>query len=611
MINLFPLFFLLFLSSITIVFSDLEADRSALLRLRGAVRGRTLLWNTTSSNPCSWKGVKCNNLTNQSNRVIELRLPGDGLIGQLPLNSIGNLTQLRILSLRGNFLSGPIPSELGSCTELRDLHLQGNRFSGKIPETLFTLKNLVRLNLAGNNFFGGISSAFNNLTKLKILYLENNQFNGSLPNLSSLTELRKFNVSFNALMGSIPPRLDTFSSQSYLGTSLCGGPLVSCPSNGNKLSGGAIAGIIVGSVIGLLLILVIMFILYRNYRSRKLLQHIERSPIPPSPVKPSENGFWSPMPIITVTEEQKFSNSFASEERVGKVVVQGGSDGLVLFGKDVEMFSLQNLLRSSAEVLGKGTVGTTYKAYLENGAEVIVKRLKNVCLSEKEFRGEIENLGSFIHENLVPLRGYFYGTEEKLLIFEPMPGSLSILLHGHNRRSLSWEIRCKIALGAAYGIQYLHSISPDTTHGNIKSSNILLTEYYDACPSEFGLTRLVSNITSPNLNGYRAPEVTDSRNISKKADVYSFGVLLLEILTGKEPDSVLIEDGIDLPSWVQSVVQEKWTIEVFDPELINFDNFEEQMVQLLNLAISCTVQHPDRRPSMVEITRRIKRICSL
>ncbi|KAI3453161.1 hypothetical protein Pfo_009824 [Paulownia fortunei] len=592
------------------IYSLLDADRSALLRLQAAVRGRTLLWNTNSATPCSWEGVGCDDTTN---RVIVLRLPGDGLRGQLPLNSIGNLTELRVLSLRGNSLFGQIPSDLASCTQLQDLHLQGNMFSGEIPESFFTLRNLLRVNLARNNFSGNLSSGFNNLTKLRTLYLENNQFTGSLPDLHSLIELRNFNVSFNGLTGYVPASLGTFPSQSFLGTSLCGRPLVSCSSNnGNKLSGGAIAGIAVGSGVVLLLILIVLFISWRKYRSRKILPRTERSPMPPSPAKPLEHENWNPNPIV-VAEEDKWSNyNFSSQirtnERFGMANKNGGSDGLVFFGEDVEMFSLEELLRSSAEVLGKGTVGSTYKAYFDSGVEAIVKRLKNVCLSEDEFRGKIEEVGSFIHENLEPLRGYFYGRDEKLLLYEPMPkGSLSALLHGNKKRPLSWEIRAKIALGTAHAIEYLHSISPGTTHGNIKSSNIFLTDYYNARVSEFGLTQLVSSIS--NLNGYRAPEVTDSRKISQQADIYSFGVLLLELLTSKAPDSVLTEEGIELPNWVQSVVQEKWTIEVFDPDLLRYENLEEKMVQLLHLAISCTAQNPDRRPSMVEVARRIKEIC--
>lgn len=101
----------------------------------------------------------------------------------------------------------------------------------------------------------------------------------------------------------------------------------------------------------------------------------------------------------------------------------------------------------------------------------------------------------------------------------------------------------------------------------------------------------------------------DSRKISQQADIYSFGVLLLELLTSKEPDSVLTEEGIELPNWVQSVVEEKGKIEVFDRDLLRYENLEEQMVQLLHLAISCTHQHPNRRPPMVEVTRRIEEIC--
>ena len=111
------------------------------------------------------------------------------------------------------------------------------------------------------------------------------------------------------------------------------------------------------------------------------------------------------------------------------------------------------------------------------------------------------------------------------------------------------------------------------------------------------------------MAGYQAPEVTDPRKVSQKADVYSFGVLLLELLTGKAPThSILNEEGIDLPRWVQSVVREEWTSEVFDLELLRFQNVEEEMVQLLQLAVDCAAQYPDKRPSMIEVTRCIEEL---
>lgn len=179
---------------------------------------------------------------------------------------------------------------------------------------------------------------------------------------------------------------------------------------------------------------------------------------------------------------------------------------------------------------------------------------------------------------------------------------------GAGRTPLNWEVRSGIALGAARGIEYLHSQGSDVSHGNIKSSNILLTKSYDARVSDFGLAHLVGPPSSPTrVVGYRAPEVTDPRRVSQKADVYSFGVLLLELLTGKAPThAILNEEGVDLPRWVQSIVREEWTSEVFDLELLRYQNTEQEMVQLLQLAIDCAAQYPDKRPSMSEVSTRIE-----
>lgn len=128
--------------------------------------------------------------------------------------------------------------------------------------------------------------------------------------------------------------------------------------------------------------------------------------------------------------------------------------------------------------------------------------------------------------------------------------------------------------------------------------------------SDIGLAQLVGPTTSPNrVNGYRAPEVTDARKVSQKGDVYSFGVLLLELLTGKAPTHALLnEEGVDLPRWVQSIVKEEWTAEIFDVELLRYQYAEENMVQLLQLAISCSAQYPDKRPQMTEVAQKIEEL---
>ncbi|XP_059299785.1 probable inactive receptor kinase At1g48480 [Lycium ferocissimum] len=604
--------------------SDLTTDRTALLAFRSAVGGRTLLWNTTSTSPCNWAGIQCEN-----NRVTVLRLPASALSGTLPVNTISNLTRLRTLSLRVNRLSGPLPNDLSKCVELRNVYLHGNFFTGPVGSSLSGLHSLVRLNLADNNFSGEIPSSFNKLTRLRTVLVQKNQFFGSLPELK-FPNLEQFNVSFNKLNGSIPRSLEKMPVSAFIGNSLCGKPLGVCPRNmtqpaiatagiemGNsnkkkRFSSGAIAGIVIGTVAGFLILLSILLVLFRTKTGEKT-----RS-LDVQTIKQQETE---------VTEEKQIEKPENEGVNNGNLVaagaslssgdenwVENGAKKLVFFGDYFKAFDLEDLLRASAEVLGKGTFGTAYKAVLEIGTIVAVKRLRDVSISERECKEKIETVGAMNHENLVPLRAYYFSKEEKLLVFDYMPmGSLSALLHGSKgagRTPLNWEIRSSIGLGIARGIEYLHSQGPNISHGNIKSSNVLLTKSYEARVSDFGLANLVGPPSSPiRVAGYRAPEVTDPRKVSQKADVYSFGVLLLELLTGKAPTHALLnEEGVDLPRWVQSVVREEWPSEVFDIELLRYQTAEEEMVQLLQLAIDCTAQYPDNRPSMIDISKQIEEL---
>ncbi|KAJ4850378.1 hypothetical protein Tsubulata_017619 [Turnera subulata] len=573
--------------------ADPVEDKQALLDfLYNISHSRSLTWNASTSVCNNWTGVTCNS---DQSRVVALRLPGLGIHGPIPPNTLGRLSALEILSLRSNSISGSFPADFSRLKNLSMLYLQSNKFSGPLPWDFSVWNNLTILNLSYNGFTGNIPPSISNLPHLTALNLENNSLSGAIPDIN-IPSLQQLNLSNNNLTGPVPKSLERFPSSVFSGNHLLSEtalppalpvqPPSAPPSKkSKKLSESAILGIVLGGcVLGFVVIALLMICRYSK--------------------KEREGGLPTKSQKKEASSEKKISES------------QDKNNRLVFFEDTSLAFDLEDLLRASAEVLGKGTFGITYKAALEDATTVVVKRLKEVTVGKKEFEQQLEVVGSIRHLNVSPLRAYYYSKDEKLTVSDYYEqGSVSAMLHGRKgegQTPLNWETRLRIAIGAARGITHIHTQNGGKlVHGNIKSSNIFLNSQGYGCVSDIGLATLMSPMPPPVMRtaGYRAPEVTDSRKATHASDVYSYGVLLLELLTGKSPTIAAGGDEVvHLVRWVNSVVREEWTAEVFDVALLRHANIEEEMVEMLQIGLACVVRVPEQRPKMRDVLKMVEDI---
>ncbi|XP_068661925.1 leucine-rich repeat receptor-like protein kinase PXC1 [Aristolochia californica] len=614
-----------------------DTEALSRFRLQTDAHGALATNWTTGGNPCSaaWLGVRCTN-----GRVTALYLPSLDLRGAL--DALASLDQLRLLDLHDNRLNGSL-LPLTQCSNLKLLYLSGNDFSGEIPDKFAQLKRLLRLDLSDNNLSGPIPAGMSKLSRLVTLRLQSNALSGKLPDFSaSMPGLREFNVSENELFGKVPDGLRRkFGDGSVSGNAgLCGSsPFPICsfrdslslppsdsdfvPSNptsmpgtaigvgGNRkesdkrkaLSTGSIVAIVVADAVVLLVIVSFLLAYFCGRYSGA-----------------NEDG-----------KEKRTKSSGSDISSTGKKVVPGEESddreehqrSKLVFFERRKQFELEDLLKASAEMLGKGSLGTVYRAVLDDGCTVAVKRLKDVnpC-PRKDFERYMDLIGKLRHPNIVRLRAYYYAKEEKLLVFDYLPnGSLFSLLHGNRgpgRTPLDWTTRISLVLGAARGLARIHDEYGATKipHGNIRSSNVLLDKNGIACIADFGLALLLNPAqVVARQGGYRAPEQAESKNISQKADVYAFGVVLLEVVTGRAPPqspprmmTSAEEEEEELTRWVRARVKKEWKAEVFDAELLRYKNIEEELTAMLQVGLTCAADAPEERPAMWEVVKMIEEI---
>ncbi|WRX35206.1 Protein kinase domain - like 10 [Theobroma cacao] len=268
-------------------------------------------------------------------------------------------------------------------------------------------------------------------------------------------------------------------------------------------------------------------------------------------------------------------------------------------------------------MLGEGGFGSVYLGKTSDGLQIAVKKLKAMTSkAEMEFAVEVEVLGRVRHKNLLGLRGYCVGTDQRLIVYDYMP-NLSLLSHLHGQYArevlLDWKRRMKIAIGSAEGILYLHhEVTPHIIHRDIKASNVLLDSDFEPLVADFGFAKLipegVSHMTTrvKGTLGYLAPEYAMWGKVSESCDVYSFGILLLELLTGRKPIEKL-PGGVKrtITEWAEPFIAKGRFKDLVDPKLRgNFD--ENQLKQAINVAALCVQNEPEKRPSMKEVVGMLK-----
>ncbi|XP_043701170.1 probable LRR receptor-like serine/threonine-protein kinase At2g24230 isoform X2 [Telopea speciosissima] len=590
------------------------------------------------------------------NSLLTLNLSNNQISGSLSSN-IGNFGALQSLDLSFNNFSGEVPASISSLSSLQLLKLDRNEFAGSIPSGVLNCQSLVSVDLSFNLLNGSLPDGFGAaFPKLRTLNLAVNEIHGRSSDFVGLQSITYLNISGNLFQGSVlgvfqeqlqvidlsqnlfEGHISQFSTETL--ESAFFGSLNSCPITANpdlfrrKPTTHNVLKLALAISIALVCLLAGLLCLAFGCRRKSRMWVVKQH---------------------SYKEEQNISGPFSfqtdSTTWVADVKV-ATSVPVVIFEKPLLNFTFADLLSATSNfdrgtLLAEGRFGPVYRGFLPGGIHVAVKVLVHgSTMTDQEAAREFEYLGRIKHPNLVPLTGYCLAGDQRIAIYDYMEnGNLQNLLHdlplgvqttedwstdtweednidaiqhvGSEGLHTTWRFRHKIALGTARALAFLHhGCSPPIIHRDVKASSVYLDSNWDPRLSDFGLAKIFGNGLEDEMargsQGYAPPEFSqpEAGSPTPKSDVYGFGVVLFELITGKKPVGDDYPDGqhSNLVSWVRGLVRENQGSSAIDPKIRGGMGPQTQMEEALRIAYLCTADLPSKRPSMHQIVGLLKDI---